>query len=88
MTVARFGMVFGVLVDFGVGQLDRFLEPVGELLRRAFVVRAPHVGEVAIDGLGGHGAGDFAGRVAADPVTDAEQRPLGAEVVLAHFGLE
>ena len=80
---ADFRMGFGVRMDVGVGDFDRFLQPVGEALRGRFLLGAPHFAHLIEDRVGRHHAGDLARGGAAHAVRDHEQRAALPHVVLA-----
>ena len=81
-------MLPGVAVDLLVGQLDRFLHPEGEALRRGVLVGGPGGGEMAVDEVGGHGARELAGGRAAHAVGHHEERAARPDLVPAHLRME
>ena len=81
-------MLPGVAVDLLVGQLDRLLHPVGEALGEASSSVSPGRGEVAVDQVGGHRAGELARGGAAHAVGHHEERAARPDLVAAHLGME
>ena len=80
---ADFRVRLGVGVDVGVGDLDRFLQAVGEPLRRRLLLGAPHLAHLVEDRVRRHHAGDLSRGRAAHAVRHDEQRAALAQLVLA-----
>ena len=80
---ADLGVFPRVTVDLLIGELDRLAHAEGEALRGVVVVVDPHGGEVAVDQVGGHGAGELARRGAAHAVGHHEERAARSHLVRA-----
>ena len=82
------GVLAGVGVDLCIGELDRLAHAVGKLFGRGVGIAGPDGGHVAVDQIGGHGAGQLTGGGATHAVRNDEERSAGADFVTADIRLK
>ena len=79
-------MLPGVTVDPRVGELDRLPHSEGEPLRRGVGVGGPLGGEMTVDQVGRHLAGQLTRDRATHAIGHHEQRASRPDLVFADFG--